>query len=345
MPRHLAPVSDQPSSYGYHQKMAWKITEDDWNADENLRLRLGTKIPGSWDGARNGGGIQLFGRKQRSISFGTYWPKEVKEEDLNIETIFRMKKGSEIRFVLKDSVYSFGRFEFENLNFNWMFNKVTVLPNPTVLDLYDENKAFFLEAEILILKKSPEMIDSVNAPCQFLKDMKSIMKLEDCSDLKIVCRGKVFKCHKAILSARSTVFKNMLSGETLENLNGEVPIEDSSAEAVEEMLKYIYTGEISDKLDVLDLDLLYLAAKYLLDPLKFACGESIVSSLSISTCISSFITIDRYFPRDSLVRKQVDLFLRCNAEQVVESDDWDGLVTRFPTLCRDLVRAMVKRGK
>eukprot|EP00092_Neocalanus_flemingeri_P022976 GFUD01024908.1.p1 GENE.GFUD01024908.1~~GFUD01024908.1.p1 ORF type:complete len:344 (-),score=73.94 GFUD01024908.1:88-1119(-) len=343
MPRDLAPVSDQPSCYHYHQKMAWKITEDDWNTDEELFLGLGTKIPGSWDGAseRNGGYIQLFGRKQRSIWFGTYWPKEVKEEDLNVETIIRMKKGSEIRFVLKDSVYSHRTFQ----NYNMMLNKETVLPNPTDLDLYDENKAFFLEAEIRILKKSPEMIDSVNAPCQFLKDMKSIMKLEDCSDLKIVCHGKVFKCHKNILSARSTVFKNMLSGETLENLNGEVPIEDSSTEAVEEMLKYIYTGEISDKLDVLDLDLLYLAAKYLLDPLKFACGESIVSSLTISTCISSFITIDRYFPRDSLVRKQVDLFLRCNAEQVVESEDWDGLVTRFPTLCRDLVRAMVKRGK
>eukprot|EP00092_Neocalanus_flemingeri_P048077 GFUD01054739.1.p1 GENE.GFUD01054739.1~~GFUD01054739.1.p1 ORF type:complete len:341 (-),score=82.10 GFUD01054739.1:81-1103(-) len=337
--RHLAPVSNQPPYY--HQKMAWKITEDDWNKDETLFLELGTKIPGSWNGAMNGGSIQLFGRK-RFFGFVTYWPNEVKEEDLKIETIVRMKKGSEIRFFLKDSdYYSCGKFQ----NFHFMLNKKTVLPNPTDLDLYDENKAFFLEAEIRILKKNPEMIDSVNAPCQFLKDMKSIMKLEDISDLKVVCHGKVFKCHKNILSARSSVFKNMLSGETLENLNSEVPIEDSSTEAVEEMLKYIYTGEISDKLDVLDLDLLYLAAKYLLDPLKFACGESIVSSLTISTCISSFITIDRYFPRDSLVRKQVDLFLRCNAEQVVESEDWDGLVTRFPTLCRDLVRAMVKRGK
>eukprot|EP00092_Neocalanus_flemingeri_P022975 GFUD01024907.1.p1 GENE.GFUD01024907.1~~GFUD01024907.1.p1 ORF type:complete len:344 (-),score=84.70 GFUD01024907.1:66-1097(-) len=339
--RHLAPVSNQPPYY--HQKMAWKITEDDWNKDETLFLELGTKIPGSWNGAMNGGSIQLFGRK-RFFGFVTYWPNEVKEEDLKIETIVRMKKGSEIRFFLKDSdYYSCGKFQ----NFHFMLNKKTVLPNPTDLDLYDENKAFFLEAEILILKKSPEMIDSVNAPCQFLKDMKSIMKLEDCSDLKIVCSGKVFKCHKNILSARSTVFKNMLSGETLENLNGEVPIEDSSAEAVEEMLKYIYTGEIpdSDKLDVLSIELLHLAEKYHLDSLKFACGGSIASSLTISTCISDFITVERYFPPDSSVRKKVDQFLRCNAEQVVECEAWDDLVKKFPEVSRDLVRAMVKRGK
>eukprot|EP00092_Neocalanus_flemingeri_P022974 GFUD01024906.1.p1 GENE.GFUD01024906.1~~GFUD01024906.1.p1 ORF type:complete len:292 (-),score=63.60 GFUD01024906.1:160-1035(-) len=283
--RHLAPVSNQPPYY--HQKMAWKITEDDWNKDETLFLELRTKIPCSWNGAMNGGSIQLFGRK-RFFGFVTYWPNEVKEEDLKIETIVRMKKGSEIRFFLKDSdFYSFGRFQ--NLNCHLMFNKATVLPNPTDLDLYDENKAFFLEAEIQILKKNPEMIDSVNAPCQFLKDMKSIMKLEDISDLKIVCRAEVLSVTRPfILSARSTVFKKMLSGETFENLYRVVTIEDSSAEAVKEMLKYIYTGEIPDELDVVELDLLHLATKYLLDTLKLACGESIVSNLDNSNCISSF---------------------------------------------------------
>eukprot|EP00092_Neocalanus_flemingeri_P022978 GFUD01024910.1.p1 GENE.GFUD01024910.1~~GFUD01024910.1.p1 ORF type:complete len:347 (-),score=94.59 GFUD01024910.1:66-1106(-) len=337
--RLVDPVSDQPSSGNYHQRISWKITEEAWNSNEKLGLKLETKIPGTSAVA----GVLVCPGKQRFIWFQSFWPKEVKEENINIETIFKMKKGSEVRFVLKDLVYTRGIGNESNM----MLNNQTALPNPTEIDLYDENKAFFLEAEILVMKKNPEVFDSIIAPGKFVKDMKSIMKLEDISDLVIVCHGKVFKCHKTILCARSDVFKKMLSGDTLENLNKKVPIEDSSAEAVDEMLKYIYTGEIPDydKLGVLNIELLHLAEKYHLDPLKFACGGSIVTSLTISTCISDFITVERYFPPDSSVRKKVDQFLRCNAEQVVECEAWDDLVKKFPEVSRDLVRAMVKRGK
>eukprot|EP00092_Neocalanus_flemingeri_P038232 GFUD01041613.1.p1 GENE.GFUD01041613.1~~GFUD01041613.1.p1 ORF type:complete len:357 (+),score=102.37 GFUD01041613.1:42-1112(+) len=347
--RPVDPVSDQPSSGNFHQRITWKITEEAWNSDETLGLKLETKIPGT--SATAGGYIQLYPGKQRFIWFASFWPKEVKKENINIETIFKMKKGSDVRFVLKDLVYTQSIKTAEWMlkkNCNMMLNNGTALPNPTEIDLYDENKAFFLEAEILVMKKNPEVFDSIIAPGKFVKDMKSIMKLEDISDLLVVCHGKVFKCHKTILCARSDVFKKMLSGETLENLNKKVPIEDSSAEAVDEMLKYIYTGEIPDcdKLDVLNIELLHLAEKYHLDPLKFACGGSIVSSLTVSNCISSFITVERYFLPDSWVRKRIDVFLKCNAEQVIASEGWGDLVKKFPDeLSRDLVRAMIKGRK
>eukprot|EP00092_Neocalanus_flemingeri_P022973 GFUD01024905.1.p1 GENE.GFUD01024905.1~~GFUD01024905.1.p1 ORF type:complete len:298 (+),score=60.61 GFUD01024905.1:42-935(+) len=292
MSRRVAVASEQPSSGTYHQKMTWKITQEDWNSDEDLCLEFGTKIPGTCDEVVKGGGrIYLLRGNERAIVFQSYWPKEVKE-NVKVETIFRLKKGSEVCFVLKDLAYTLTSLSHRKCNLmmkdTMTMNNTTTLPNPTELDLYDDNKAFFIEAEILIVKKNPEVFDSINAPCKFLEDMKSILKLEDISDLKIVCRGEVFKCHKTILCARSTVFKKMLSGETFENLNRVVTIEDASAEAVKEMLKYIYTGEIPDKLDVVELDLLHLATKYLLDTLKLACGESIVSNLDNSNCISSF---------------------------------------------------------
>eukprot|EP00092_Neocalanus_flemingeri_P014553 GFUD01015702.1.p1 GENE.GFUD01015702.1~~GFUD01015702.1.p1 ORF type:complete len:350 (-),score=76.69 GFUD01015702.1:121-1170(-) len=346
-PSFLVPVSDQPSSGNYHQVISWKITEEAWNQDEPLVLGLGTRIPGTCNecGSKdNGGFIQRFGGNQGFIGLVSFWPKEVKEENIRIEMTFSVKKGSEVRLVWKSLVSSDGWFlPSPGMNYKLMLNvDRTTFLYPTELDFYDENKTFFLEAEILILKKSPEVFDSINAPFKFLRDMKSIMELEEISDFRIICCGKVIKCHKIILCARSSVFKNMLSGETLENLNGEVIMNDSTVEPVEEMLKYIYTGEIPEKLDVLNLDLLYLTEKYQLIPLKFACGGSIVSSLTISTCISSFVTVERYFAPDSLIREKVDLFLKCNAKQVIESEAWDELVQKFPKLSRDLVRAMVK---
>eukprot|EP00092_Neocalanus_flemingeri_P022979 GFUD01024911.1.p1 GENE.GFUD01024911.1~~GFUD01024911.1.p1 ORF type:complete len:292 (-),score=55.17 GFUD01024911.1:232-1107(-) len=291
MSRRVAVASEQPSSGTYHQKMTWKITQEDWNSDEDLCLEFGTKIPGTCDEVVKGGGrIYLLRGNERAIVFQSYWPKEVKE-NVKVETIFRFKKGPEVRFVVKDLAYTLDSSSSPNCNL--MMNNTTTLLNPTELDFYDENRAFTIEAEIKIVNKNPEVFDAINAPCKFLEDMKSIIKLEDISDVKIVCHGKVFKCHKIILCARSTVFKKMLSGETFENLNRVVTIKDSSAEAVKEMLKYIYTGEIPDEVDVVELDLLHLATKYLLDPLKLACGEIIVSNLAISNCISSFQLLHR----------------------------------------------------
>ena len=46
-------------------------------------------------------------------------------------------------------------------------------------------------------------------------------------DLKIICKGKVFECHKNVLSCQSDVFKTMLLNmKTDEAKSGEVKIKD-----------------------------------------------------------------------------------------------------------------------
>ena len=51
--------------------------------------------------------------------------------------------------------------------------------------------------------------------------------------------------------------------------------------------------------------------------------------------------VDRYFTAKTRVRKMLDMFMRCKAEEVVECEDWDQLNTGFPGLARDLMRVMV----
>eukprot|EP00090_Calanus_glacialis_P014812 TRINITY_DN23677_c0_g1_i1.p1 TRINITY_DN23677_c0_g1~~TRINITY_DN23677_c0_g1_i1.p1 ORF type:complete len:253 (-),score=38.26 TRINITY_DN23677_c0_g1_i1:468-1226(-) len=114
------------------------------------------------------------------------------------------------------------------------------------------------------------------------EQMKNIRKSEENSDVIIVCDGKEFKCHRNILCARSVVFNNMLQGNTSENLINKITIRDSSAEAVDEMLNYIYTGDLpcptgelpchKTLSDALNLALLELSDMYGLDILKEFCG-------------------------------------------------------------------------
>ena len=165
-------------------------------------------------------------------------------------------------------------------------------------------------------------------------------------DAEIICEGKEFKCHKSILCSRSRTFKDMLLKESLENTTGEVIIRDSAVEAVEAMLKHIYTCDIPSNLDQeMNLHLLQLADMYCLDRLKSACAENIVNSLSIANCISSFIAISRYFHDgpENRFKKMANMFMRCNAKQVIteQEDDWKELTKKYPDEGLEIVRAMV----
>merc|ERR1719369_1699004 len=122
------------------------------------------------------------------------------------------------------------------------------LINPGVMNLYDIDREFHLDAEISIIHKGlssdGDSFGLVPAPSEFVKDIMEIQGSKETSDVKIICEGKEFKCHRAILCARSETLKNMLLSDTIENASGIVVIKNSMVKTVEFMLSYIYTGDI-----------------------------------------------------------------------------------------------------
>jgi hypothetical protein len=95
----------------------------------------------------------------------------------------------------------------------------------------------------------------------------------------------------------------------------------------------------------LTIDFLNIAEMYLLDHLKEACLRNLVEKLEVSSCITTYIMVaDRYLPSDSSgnLRELVIKFMRCKAEEVVETDNWDKLMDNHPSLAKELVRAIVK---
>ena len=60
-------------------------------------------------------------------------------------------------------------------------------------------------------------------------------------DLKIICKGKTFECHKNVLSCQSDVFKTMfLNMNTNEAKSGQVKIKDITGKFLNERLKILY---------------------------------------------------------------------------------------------------------
>ena len=151
-----------------------------------------------------------------------------------------------------------------------------------------------LEAELQVTRT--EVTCEENPENRFVKDVKSIFLDSKNSDLVVIAANEKFHCHKNILSARCEVFKNTLAPNTIESESSTIKVKEVPSEAVESMLKYIYSGEIPDDRELLTLDLLNIAEMYLLDHLKEACVKSLVERLEVSTCISTFIMADRYLP-------------------------------------------------
>ena len=140
--------------------------------------------------------------------------------------------------------------------------------SPSTL-LYDEEDSFILEADLLVEMKlfQAENPNSTKSKL-FGEEIKSIFNDDKNADVLVITGDQEFKCHKAILSARSEVFKNTLAHPvTVESNMNTIVIKETTVKAVKDMLNYIYSGDVPDDPKTLTTDLLDLANMYQLKPL------------------------------------------------------------------------------
>ena len=334
---HIEPESDQTSPFTYRQKLSWMVREEDWN--RTMILHLNTCIPamqGSMQGSYPGGFVKLT---KDGILFATEWPKDVEIEKIRIDAVFHLKTNGGETFA---DIRCDQRISTQGVNYNVVSVGSVVTVNPE--HLFDEGRSFTFEADLLVRMGDPNK-DLSDKPNSFVKDMKSIFHDVKNSDVLILAENQEFKCHKNILSARSDVFKNTFAHNTLENQTNTIVVKESPAKAVEDMLKHIYTGELPDDPKDLTIDLLNIADMYLLDSLKEACVDNLLDNLDVSSCISTFILADLYFPDGGKLRDKVVMFMKCKVDQLVEMKDWVNLMNTHPALVAELFKAMAKERK
>jgi len=323
----------------YHHVVSWCIAEEDWNRPEDLALQLKARIPGYFINVRGIYMGQVLIKKDGLVAFSTCWPKEFELTKVNVEAVFSLideynkPQGS---FKLSE------RFVTEvddTENVLVLQTRVKIHPE----QLYDQTDTFILQAEIKIEAKDLEKDINKNLR-RFVEDIKSCF-VDENYDVLVCVEQHKFKCHKALLSARSVIFKNMLAHDTLESRTNTIDIKHIPVEAVDDMLQFIYSGKLPVNTKSENLDLLHAADMYQLDELKEACVDSLVNSLDVSTCISTLILADRFIPHVVSVREDIIRFMKCKAVEVVDLEDWDKLMDNFPALGKELVKAIVKSSK
>ncbi|XP_046455347.1 speckle-type POZ protein B-like [Daphnia pulex] len=162
------------------------------------------------------------------------------------------------------------------------------------------------------------------------------------SDITVNVRGRRFQAHKNILATRSTVFAAMFEHPTKENLTHQVEIKDVDPAVFGEILRYIYTGRLSEStMRKMSAGILAAADKYLLEQLKMECETQLIHRMSAENCLELLLITDEHHPAFHLKKYAVEFFRRFSGE-VMATDEWEKTEKSHPELCLTILKLLVK---
>jgi Leucine-rich repeat (LRR) protein len=98
------------------------------------------------------------------------------------------------------------------------------------------------------------------------------------SDFTIIAGSKKFAVHKSVLGIQSSFFSAVFESDMKERIEGKMEIEDFSAAAIEDFLRFLYTGKIQDKSNAMQL--FELADKYDVQQLKAIAEQTILRNVN-----------------------------------------------------------------
>ena len=152
--------------------------------------------------------------------------------------------------------------------------------------------------------------------------LDALRRKESFFDVTVSVKDKEFKAHRLVLAAASPFFLSLLvSGHDMREGKEQfirIELEEATGSVMEEVLKYIYTGNVAvTKENAHDL---VAAADYLLLPgLKTLACDVLEENITIENCIFNYHFADKYQCLE-LTRKSRG-FINSNFSSVMKTDD------------------------
>ena len=182
----------------------------------------------------------------------------------------------------------------------------------------------------------------LNHKKELVEDFEDLFEDKKHSDVTFNVRGQQFQAHKTILIARSPVFAAMFDHPLKEKMMGIVDVPDIEPNVFEELLHYIYTGQVPSKqMDEVAVELLAAAEKYLLDKLKKACGNTLLYRMSPESCIKLLLLRDENNPAYYLKEKAVE-YIRQFRGQVMKTASWKKVAKENPALVVSIMEMLLE---
>ena len=176
---------------------------------------------------------------------------------------------------------------------------------------------------------------------ELIERLDALRRNESFCDVTVAVKGKEFKAHKPVLAAASPFFLSLLESDMRESNEQliRIELEEATAAVMEEVLKYIYTGNVSVTEE--SGHNLIATADYLLMPgLKTAACDFLRKNLIPDNCLCNYYFADKYQctelkessskviqKRFSIVM-ETDDFLNLDVEQVMEWVSSDNVIVK-----------------
>ncbi|KAG8436686.1 hypothetical protein GDO86_007685 [Hymenochirus boettgeri] len=156
-------------------------------------------------------------------------------------------------------------------------------------------------------------------PRQTLEVINLLRKHRELCDVVLVVGAKKIYAHRVILSACSPYFRAMFTGELAESRQTEVVIRDIDERAMELLIDFSYTSQITVEEGNVQT-LLPAACLLQLAEIQEACCEFLKRQLDPSNCLGIRAFADTHSCRELL--RIADKFTQHNFQEVMESEEF-----------------------
>ncbi|OEL37213.1 BTB/POZ and MATH domain-containing protein 2 [Dichanthelium oligosanthes] len=164
-------------------------------------------------------------------------------------------------------------------------------------------------------------------PSDIGRDLRFLLDCDVGTDVSFVVVGETIPAHRAVLAARSDVFKAELFGSMADATSSSITLRDIEPATFKAMLGFMYTDELPEEDDGLGNStiemtqhLLAAADRYALDRLKLIGARRIWGNLTVETFASTLVLAETYNCPE-LKSKCVDFFaVDKNLKKIIFAD-------------------------
>ncbi|CAL1296386.1 unnamed protein product [Larinioides sclopetarius] len=196
------------------------------------------------------------------------------------------------------------------------------VPNPCTTS----RKSFSIEIEAEEIKPDENFFSHLK------QDLTNILQDGSLSDIVLQAGTETFQAHRAVLGARSPVFKEMFQRD-FEQIEKKVETLDLDAGVLRKLLLYIYTGIVEDLQWDVAVSLYTAATKYELIPLRDTCSKFLMGSLCISNACDTLVLIQH----DEEKKKIIMQFFLDHGTDIIRSENWKIFRKCYPELASEIM--------
>lgn len=157
-------------------------------------------------------------------------------------------------------------------------------------DCFDVNKGRSKEfrTQIYIIDKVQTAYTSERMSDMVMSRIRTMYECDEYTDLTLIAEGAEIKAHKLVMASQSTYWEKLI-WPSLGVASNTHDIPDMRASTLAEVVRFSYTGKISDNLLPADaLDLFRAASRFLMDGLIRVCERLLVSCIDENTVYEIF---------------------------------------------------------